>query len=80
MKREWLILMALCGTACAAGPVFARDASTQDSFAKRQAIKDCMTKKMSADKTISYIAAARACTALTKAPVNETASNTPIKQ
>jgi hypothetical protein len=78
----WVIFMALCSSGYATGPAFASDSSTNQSSTviKRQAIKDCMTRKMSADKTLSYIAAAKVCTALSKPPVNETASNTPIKQ
>jgi hypothetical protein len=76
----WVIFVVLCSSGYAAGPAFASDTSNQSSTVKRQAIKDCMTRKMSADKTLSYIAAAKACTALSKPPVNETASNTPVKQ
>jgi hypothetical protein len=76
----WVIFVALCTSGYAAGPAFASDTSNQASTLRRQAIKDCMTRKMSADKTISYIAAAKACTELSKPPANETASNTPIKQ
>lgn len=80
MKRTLVILMTLCASGYAAGPAFARDASGEGSTVKRQAIKNCMSKKMSADRTVSYIAAAKACTAHTKPPVTETASNTSIKQ
>jgi len=75
-----MILIALCGIGCVGGPALASDTSNQGTAARRQAMKDCMTKKMSADKTLSYNAATRACSALIKPAANETASNSPIKQ
>ncbi len=68
----------------ATGPAFASDtsshtASTQTPTTKRQTIKDCMSRKMTADRTLSYNGAAKVCAALLKPPRDETASNTPLK-
>jgi len=79
----------LAGAALSAGmaarQAFANDtsshtAATQTPTAKRQTIKDCMSRKMTADRTLSYNGAAKVCAAILKPPRDETASNTPLKQ
>jgi uncharacterized membrane protein YadS len=79
MKRTLLILTGLGASVCAAGQGLAHDPSG-DPKAKRQTTKDCMMRKMSADKTLSYNSAAKICTAPPKPVVTETASNTSPKQ
>ncbi len=88
MKRTLPVLMALGATVFAAGQGLAHDLSgephdlsSEPPKVKRQAIKNCMLRKMSADRTMSYNSASKVCTALTtNRPVNETASNIPLKQ
>gem|GEM_PF-4025657 len=62
-----------------ANDTYGHSASTPSPVTKRQTIKDCMTKKMTADRTLSYNAASKVCTAMVKPPPAETASNTPLK-
>jgi hypothetical protein len=68
----------------AAGRAFASDSYghavwMQTPAAKRQTVKMCMSRKMTADRTLSYNAAVKVCTAMVKPPPAETASNTPLK-
>jgi len=84
MNRALIISAAILAGTCAGPAVFAADvsghtSSTQTAPAKRQTIKDCMSRKMTADRTLSYNAAAKVCTALVKPPPAETASITPLK-
>jgi hypothetical protein len=59
-----LPMIAMTGTIFAGEHVFAVDSTSQPTMSKRHMvvqIVDCMKKRMSADKTISYNAAAKAC-------------------
>jgi len=83
MNRALMISAAILAGTFTGQTVFANDASghasTQTPTAKRQTIKDCMSRKMTADRSLSYNAAAKVCTALVKPPPLETASNNPVK-
>jgi hypothetical protein len=48
------------------------------SAINKRALMGCMTKRMSADKTLSYNAALRACKDLTQTPKDALAANGPI--
>jgi hypothetical protein len=48
------------------------------SAINKRALTGCMTKRMSADKTLSYNAALRACKDLIQAPKDALAANGPI--
>jgi hypothetical protein len=51
---------------------------TSQSAINKRALTGCMTKRMSADKTLSYNAALRACKDLTQTPKDALAANGPI--
>jgi hypothetical protein len=48
------------------------------SAINKRALTGCMTKRMSADRTLSYNAAMRACKELTQSPKEALAANSPV--
>ena len=72
-------LMVIAGVVLVAAQALADDSSTHSRTSRRQ-IADCIIKRMSADRTVSFNEATRAC----KDPArtqdnNDLASNTPAK-
>jgi hypothetical protein len=51
--------------------------SMSQSAINKRAVSGCMTKRMAADRTLSYNAAMRACKELTQTPKEALAANSP---
>jgi hypothetical protein len=55
------------------------DAGNPPAANKRQSIRDCMSRQMIANKSLSYINAAKLCTDKVKMQGDTSASNTAVK-
>jgi hypothetical protein len=74
MKRL-IMTTSLIGVLFAAAPAFSRDATGQPTMNKRQTIRDCMSRQMTANKTLTYINAAKTCSDRIKIRGDTSASN-----
>jgi hypothetical protein len=75
-----LIAMGVSSLMLIGSQAFAGDAARQPTILKRQSIKDCMTKQMAADKTLSYNDATKTCTDRVRTQSAKLASTEPPKQ
>ncbi len=78
MKQAFISLAAV-GLAFFGGHAGAGDLGASPS-AKRQVIKECMAKRMAADRSVSYNAMLKACRERLKTQGGEMASSGPVKQ
>jgi hypothetical protein len=75
-----IISMTAAGLLFYAAQAIAVESMTQPTMNKRHTIRDCMTKQMTANKTMSYNGATKVCTDRMKTQPENSASSTPLKQ
>jgi hypothetical protein len=73
-----LMLIATAGVMLVGTQAIAIDPAGHSRSSRRQ-VMDCMTKRMSANKTVSYNEAIKACKDQMKTQSDNLASNAPIK-
>jgi hypothetical protein len=74
-----VISLVLVGGLAAGGQSFA-DPGAQTGMQRRQAVKECMSRQMAANKSMSYIDATKACTERLRSQSDDSAASTQIKQ
>ena len=69
-----------CGGLLFAGSEFALEPGAQSALSKRQAVKECMSRQMAANKTLSYIEATKACADRVKSQSDGASTASQLKQ
>ena len=82
MSRAAISISMLClpmtlAAALLAPPIFGADAGNSPTANKRQGIRDCMSRQMGANKTMSYNAASKICGERFKTPVDAQVASSP---
>jgi hypothetical protein len=76
--RYFFVMLILAGATSLTAPSFASDPAATPLTVKRQMV-DCMTKRMTANRTLSYNSATQLCKDALQVQKAALASNTPIE-
>lgn len=75
-----LCTLALVGALAPSEYAFAVDPPAPPAISRRQAIKNCMSREMAADKTLSYIGATKVCMERVKSQTDGSTAANQTKQ
>jgi hypothetical protein len=78
LREPILAVMAVAGAMLICSDALADESASRSRIARRQ-MADCIIKKMSANRMVSFNEATKACKDLAKADENELASNASAK-